>query len=458
MRKMILAKQKTKIVLAAVLLLGAPVLSAAEKSVDKSQWKKITFSEATAGKFEALELEISLPEGYAVRDSGKLETGIFWGRSADLKIIFKTPDLAFSDIEQGVFHVTRAKTTAYLPEQDKFDGEDEMQKQAKEQGIVILRQDRRNVGGYPAWIFSYRLGVRDFYVFYIATLNGSNVISIVYVPGKNFSPADSSIWESFVQGVGRPEYVPAQITGKDPQETLAKVFAAAAAGKERQWLITSELTLGPLSARVRPRIWEKAVLRENQSGFLQMQFEHTAQGILNTGKGKEDKVVEFGDNWVAVPMRGEITLEEGTVSGRFAAAGRVENVTDQLDKFKVVNNITQIILGAAWVTAEPFENVLGELLGLFDFKEERAAKTIVLSGIPRRQEFARLLRTWKIPAQIRGMDMAEELMKHWAKGTVVIDPKSYAVREFRAEGMYALEPFFARIVFEEGKPDTAAAK
>jgi len=283
----------------------------------------------------------------------------------------------------------------------------------------------------------------------IATFNGTDVVSIyLYAPGRDPSATDL-LWNEFVKLVRRPLYKPVEVNGADAADTLNRVFQNAITKKEREIVITNEMLLGSDDAFERPRIWEQLVLNEGAAGFESCRFAHTSHAVLKQQSGNTETITTFQDGWSFPGMKGEISLRKGLIKGSLSSGQKTVAISDAPDVFKEGNNVYQFFFLGPWITSESFSGLLKQILGVFDFKEERAGADIILTGIPKRNEFQGMFERMQMPVTVNGVDMAEELMKRWSKAIVTVDSGSYQVREFRAEGVYGYQPLSVRMFFEK---------
>lgn len=408
--------------------------------------RPVSFSQATAGKLPPINLEFKFPENYDISPEAP-EGGVFWADKKDIDAVLKGRG-SFSGARKSVFHFYLSRQTSYYQETGMFSGENETPAGLKAKGASAVKSTRRVIGGYPVWLISYNLDNEDIRIANIATFNGGNVVAIAFHSGQEASSTSEKLWNDFIASMRRPAYKAAEVKGADASWTIANVTRAAVASGRRKVVITSEMVLGPDSALERPTVRERLVLSENASGFEECGFEHSASAVLEQREGSVSTITTFNDGWSFPSMKGRIKFKDGIITGGLSSDSKSVSISDPVDNFKEGNNVYQIFFLGPWITAESFAGVLDQILGVFEFKQEISAEGIVLNGVPRREEFSKMFERVQMPLVENGVDMADELMKRWAKATVIVDPVRWEVKEFRVNGVYGFHPLAVAIAFE----------
>ena len=430
----------------AILMITTQLLSTAWAETDISQWKRVSFKEAMAGQLRPLDLELSLPPEYSIRYSNRANIGIFWGHEEDIRSVMQSNPPNLTHIEHGVFQIFWSMRVGYFIKDDKFSGEDEAEKRMKDMGVTLTRNERKAIGGHPVWIQTGKYKGKDIFSFYIATLSGTNVYTILYhVPVK---PAgdEASVWEAVIASIDSPAYKNDSPDGRDAGTTIEKLLDALKPVGNTQTTIIASHTLGPVSASERPTIRQTATLVEDQTGFKSINFDRSSSRRLVEG----NNTTLYGDPWIYPHRNGQVQTNDGRIVFNVLENGKRLPVPEiSVEDFQQRSRSAFTVLsGAEMMLIDPLHAIVAEVINLFDFKENRTPSEIVLNGRPNRNRLQKLLDDVGMPRLNKGRNIVDEMMQRWAKATIIIDPDSFEVSDLTVEGINQMQPFQIKITFK----------
>ena len=410
-----------------------------------NQWQKISYQEATAGKMRPLDLELSLPPEFIVRYSNRDNIGTLWGRKADIDRILKSNPLSMAGITHGVFRIFWSMQMGYFRETDKFSGEDEAEKMLQEVGITHIQQKRITLGGYPAWIQTGDSNGRPLFACYIATLNGTNVVTILYHTPQTPAGDEKAIWDSVIASIHRPPHLASAPDGEDAKTTIARLLAMLAPHGQVATTIVCQHLLGPEAAGKRPTIHQTATIEENPEGFLSLTFERTSSRELVEGHN----TTLFGPPWSDPARRGRISVADGRILMELYQNGqRLPTPDIAVADFKKKNRPAYTFLsGGELLMIDTFQHFMTDVIALFDFRMHHTPDTIVLDGRPDKTRVQDLLDAIGMPRKVRGVVIVEEIMKRWSRATITLDPQSLQIIAFKVEGTNQKQPYSIESTF-----------
>jgi hypothetical protein len=403
------------------------------------KWKQISFIEATSNKLVPLELEFTIPHDYEIRYSGNLEIGSIWGTKKDIDSGLSKDNFNFKKIKNGVFRIFWSMTAGYDITKNEFIGEKNMKRNLENMGITNLKIEKKYIGGYPVLLQEGKLNEKNLFSFYIATLNSTNVITILFHSPIKMTGQESNIWNTFVTSIQRPGYKKIKSEGEDATEVIASIIKSSSSKYDVTYKIDIMSTIGSDSALTRPTINQTIEIVESPDGIKTLvgDFQATHELVKKTSNGTDTTL--FGPPWSIPDIHFVSAFEKGKISGEIKSSQGSDKIPNMaIEEFQKKNaDSYNFLAGNLFMTSLPHNEFLTEFKMLFNFKVKDST---TLVGTPNRKNILTLLDHIGMPRKRRGLVIVDELMKRWALATITYDDKSFLIDSIKVDGINKMRP------------------
>ena len=388
--------------------------------------KEISFSEAVNNELLPLQLSFSIPENFVVKSSNNLTMGTLWGIDAEIEDVIKTQ---ITKTKTGFFRIFVSVNTAYDAQSKKFTGEDEMEKGLAGVGAKNIKIKKKFIGGYPGLVTSADLNGKKMFSCFIATLNSTNVITILYYSPSELTGNENKLWEKVIGSIKRLEYKKETISGKDAKSLLKKVLESNQFKKFRVELLTK---LDVEKALEVPQI-QQSFEADHSISFFGASYSWQSSNILRVG----NHTTSFSQPWTIPKMSMQINKSGNKINVKSTVNGKaLPERTENVDVFAIADSSPiQYLTGYPFFSMKPSDKIIEAILELFDLKvTDENSEVLVLEGTPSKKAFLAYIKDNNMPEEFNGVPFVNELMKRFAKISVIIDARSKRLKSILVSG------------------------
>ena len=404
--------------------------------------KTISFEEAVNKELFPLQLTFGIPDNFVVRSSKHLSLGVLWGVEEEIEKVIKTQ---ITETETGFFRLYVSTNTAYDNQTKQFTGEGQMKSSLQGIGAKNIKLERKFIGGYPALVSSADFKGKKLFSCFIATLNSSNVITILYYSPKKLTGSENKLWAEVIGSIKRIEYSEETVHGQNAADQIREILKAGQYKKFRVELVTK---IEDNKALETPRI-EQTFSADHSNGFVKAEYKWSSSNILKV----ENHTTDFSQPWnipemsMDIKKSGDEITVETSVKGQKHPARTVNiKVINKADESPI-----QYLSGFPFFTINSSDKIIGDVLELFDLKFTGKDKnSIQLEGTPRKNAFLAYIEKNNMPKDYNGVPFINELLKRFSKITVQADAGTKTLTSIKVSGKMNQFPVSTELkIFEE---------
>ncbi|OGV44086.1 MAG: hypothetical protein A2X48_12500 [Lentisphaerae bacterium GWF2_49_21] len=397
----------------------------------------ISFKTATANTLVPLQLEFAIPSDFIAIDSGDSLLGTIWGTKKDIDKILSQKPYTVGESERGFFRIFVSTNTAYFADKERFNIEDEHEKLKKM--ISNYEYKKFSIGGYPVLVQTGEMSGKMVFCCFIATLNETNVLTLLFHPPKKPTGKEMDMCKTLLSLISRPVYNQMEITGENASGTIKNILDKIQTGKSLTTELNTSNKIGPDDAVENPIINQKITFIEDKDGLKELTMNFSAKNKLLEKIGNAENIDNFSTiPWIIPELSGSIRIEDKQVLSSFKVKDKVENNPPiDIDIFRKSESPSiSLLTGQPSLTSYSFKNFMEELLNMYEFKITGKTETLItLKGIPKKDEFLKIMKRIKLPLEVNGIDLSGEIMKRLACAVITVDPASYDIKSFNVDGM-----------------------
>lgn len=426
----------------------APEIKVLPIKVAPIKWGNRDFKTATSQTLVPVDINFLLPENFECRYAGSLEMGTFWGSPKDLDASLKKGRFEPRKIKQGVFQIFVSMTTGYDAGKNKFTLEDDMLKSMEKTGFKNISLQRGSIAAFPVWTQRAKKDSTDVYACHIATMNASNVITILFHAPVKAKGNEEALWEKVISSITRSLYEKKDIDGSDARSLVKKILQKAETKKDRIFNYTITHLLGPATATLRPKIYIDAVAKETPEGLIRLFSTFTASNrLVVKTKAHGSHVTLYAQPWFFTDSEVNLSVDGGRVKTTISSGGK-RNVFPEMSLKDLSDKnpfVFSMLSGEPLLAAESQQHFLKELFQLYDIKK---ASDVKLIAVANKEKFEKYMKTKGKSLNRQGLDVVNEMLKRYAQFELHVDKKSTTVKSIHFVGKNLAQVYTIDIVIK----------